>query len=232
MIEEIKEALEKATLGNWIVQPGDSYDAVFSSHKTLLTVVAGRVNHNDSYLLANTPTWLNYLLSEIDRQHDEFYNQVRIRDQDIEELNRKIAKDTDVVIEYALEKQKLLDELEKEKKVNENLIDRLDQADRTVLSYATSKGMNEELFKMMQEFDKRYRHSEFDFTKLQEEHTAMKAALERIADYRETLPADPETYQFAEAFLKVEDISQYAIYTLSNKEDTTCTDSTSTEQES
>lgn len=68
----------------------------------------------------------------------------------------------------------LLDELEKANKVNENLIDRLDQADRTVLSYATSKGMNEELFKMMQEFDKRYRHSEFDFTKLQQEHTAMK----------------------------------------------------------
>jgi len=71
MIEQIKEALEKATSGNWIVQPGDSYDAVYSSQKTRLTVVAGRVDHNDAYLLANTPTYIRYLLDELEKVQKE-----------------------------------------------------------------------------------------------------------------------------------------------------------------
>lgn len=134
MIEQIKEALEKATPGPWVYEETSwEHDEISDANGKTVVLIAHYLQENAD-LIANTPTYLRYLL----------------------------------------------DELEKETKVNENLIDRLDQSDRLVLSYATSKGMNEELFKMMQEFDRRYRHSEFDFTKIQSEHTAMKETLEMV----------------------------------------------------
>lgn len=59
---------------------------------------------------------------------------------------------------------------------------------------------------------------EKEVERLRAEHTAMKAALEWINDYRETLPASVETYQLAEAFLMAEDKASYVLSTLSKEE--------------
>jgi hypothetical protein len=69
-IDEIKEALAAATPGLWHVQPGEYYDAVYSSQETKLTVVINRAMPPDARFIAKAPEYITYLLQEIERKDE------------------------------------------------------------------------------------------------------------------------------------------------------------------
>lgn len=70
MIEEIKEALEKATPGLWMVK-GNEVWTVKTDRDDYHTLIAKKSRHigfeNDLNIIANTPTYIRYLLDKLEK---------------------------------------------------------------------------------------------------------------------------------------------------------------------
>lgn len=67
MINEIKEALEKATPGIWCHYQSNKSVVVGSKDSELnLQTIASGVSFNDGHLIANAPTYLRYLIDELE----------------------------------------------------------------------------------------------------------------------------------------------------------------------
>lgn len=90
MIEQIKEALEKATPGPWSMNDMDmeySNEVFINPTGWEYVEIAGGMRLADAHLIANTPTYIRYLLEELEKAdkeiakyhklHDEGYNENR-----------------------------------------------------------------------------------------------------------------------------------------------------------
>jgi len=99
MINEIKEALEKATSGEWIKDKAkhrDEYGIMSPAAGWLLGTIS---KMEDAHLIANTPTYIRYLLDELEKAQEE-----------ITRLNGKVDYKS-TIVGYSVE---LIEDLEKE----------------------------------------------------------------------------------------------------------------------
>lgn len=80
MIEQIKEALEKATPGTWsegvkqVSEPQENYREILAGKgffgdkkKHQGFGITGLISPADAHLIANTPTYIRYLLDELEK---------------------------------------------------------------------------------------------------------------------------------------------------------------------
>lgn len=102
MIEQIKQALEKATPGPWnkegteIWRRGESYESLTFPH----VWVADVVKTENANLIANAPAYLCYLLNKIERK-DKALQEVREAVWD-EVVPSKIAAKVNRIVEEGL----------------------------------------------------------------------------------------------------------------------------------
>lgn len=76
MIEEIKEALEKATAGPWADNVFEPYTTVYSyDHLTEEPdgIIARCEHEEDAHLISNAPHYLRYLLDELEKAKIALY---------------------------------------------------------------------------------------------------------------------------------------------------------------
>jgi hypothetical protein len=130
MLEQIKEALEEATPGPWeVTDTGNLYitkNYRYENGKHIAHWIAeidsddeNERQHEDAHLIANTPTYIRYLLDELEKAdkeiakyhklHDDGYNEMRIMQEEIDRLKGKVDYKS-TIIGYSVE---LIEDLEK-----------------------------------------------------------------------------------------------------------------------
>ncbi|OUS73008.1 hypothetical protein B1748_23665 [Paenibacillus sp. MY03] len=97
----------------------------------------------------------------------------------------RISIDMDSTMKLVRDNEFLLEEMDRIQGL-------LDQANKTVIAMLTEKESKEHHLKMMEEFDSRYRHSEFDFAHLQQEVSRIQVERDKaIAELKRFADRDP-----------------------------------------
>jgi hypothetical protein len=71
LISEVKEALEKATPGPWTYYRGESYTSLGGWESEYVINEVDNQREQDAYLIANSITWLQQLVTGLEEAHRE-----------------------------------------------------------------------------------------------------------------------------------------------------------------
>jgi hypothetical protein len=98
MIEQIKQALEKATPGPWVISPDKCINGLIDIHARY--GLTAQTDHMDNaHLIANTPTWLRYLIGEVERlQYERGLLKLTLHTE-IQKENKELQKALKLILE-------------------------------------------------------------------------------------------------------------------------------------